>query len=126
MSCIKRDTGVITLKSGSLAFTAPAMGRDTIAVFDGRRRIHFHTALRDRPELYGEPDRPDRRLRKFDRALFCFTDDTGKEIRASAKSHSNDPKLADILREYRKHLRSRLDQPRSMLEYLLTGVPWTT
>ncbi|HEX3747429.1 MAG TPA: M1 family aminopeptidase [Bryobacteraceae bacterium] len=119
---IKRDTGVITLKSGSLAFTAPAMGRDTIAVFEGEGEFTFtpRSAI-DRnymATLTGQIAVSE----TFDRALFCFTDDTGKEIRAAAKSHANDPKLADVLRDYRKHLRSRLDQPRSMLEYLLTDV----
>ena len=32
---LRRDAGVLTLKSGTLGFTAPAMGRDTVAVFSG-------------------------------------------------------------------------------------------
>jgi hypothetical protein len=119
---IKRDAGTITLKTGALAFTAPAMGRDTMAVFVGEGEFTF-TALSpvDRnymASLTGQQTVSE----QFDRALFCFTDDTGKEIRASARTPSNDPKLADTLRDYRKHLRSRPESPRSLLEYLLTGV----
>ncbi|HUB82348.1 MAG TPA: M1 family aminopeptidase [Bryobacteraceae bacterium] len=119
---IHRDGGVITLKTGSIGFTAPAMGLDTVAVFDGEGTFTFNPASPiDRnymASLTGQLTVSE----TFDRAFFCFTDDTGKEIRSAAKTHSKDPKLADILRDYRKHLRSRLDMPRSMLEYLLNDV----
>jgi hypothetical protein len=119
---LKRDAGTITLKSGALAFTAPAMGRDTMAVFVGEGEFTF-TPLSpiDRNYIVSLTGH-DTVSEQFDRALFCFTDDTGKEIRASAKTPSNDPKLADVLRDYRKKLRSRLESPRSLLEYLLTYV----
>jgi hypothetical protein len=119
---LKRDAGTITLKSGALAFTAPAMGRDTMAVFVGEGEFTF-TPLSpiDRNYMVSLTGH-DTVSEQFDRALFCFTDDTGKEIRASAKTPSNDPKLADVLRDYRKKLRSRLESPRSLLEYLLTDV----
>jgi hypothetical protein len=117
---LKRDAGTITLKSGALAFTAPAMGRDTMAVFVGEGEFTFTaTSPIDRSymvSLTGQPAVTE----QFDRALFCFTDDTGKEIRASARTPSPDPKLADTLREYRKRLRTHTDPPRSMLEYMLT------
>src|SRR5437763_4508906 len=32
---LRRDTGVVTLKSGVIGFTAPVMGRDTVAIFQG-------------------------------------------------------------------------------------------
>ena len=118
---LKRDAGILTLKSGSLAFTAPAMGRDTMAVFVGEGEFTFAplspvdrnymTSLTGQ-ESVSEP---------FDRALFCFSDDTGKEIRASAKTPSSDAKLAEILRDYRKRLRSRPESPRSLLEAILGG-----
>jgi hypothetical protein len=117
---LKRDTGVLTLKTGAIAFTAPALGRDTIAVFSGEGEFTF-TALSPIDKAYmASLTGQDSVSEQFDRALFCFSDDTGKEIRASAKTHSNDPKLAEILKEYRHHLRSRPDPPHSMLEYLLT------
>src|SRR5580698_4260590 len=117
---LKRESGVLTLKTGALAFTAPALGRDTIAVFVGEGEFTF-TALSPIDKNYmASLTGQDSVTEKFDRALFCFTDDTGKEIRASAGTPSPDPKLADALRDYRKHLRSRPDPPRSMLEYTLT------
>jgi hypothetical protein len=118
---LKRDTGVLTLKSGAIAFTAPAMGRDTVAVFVGEGEFTF-TALSPIDKAYlaslsGQASVTE----QFDRALFCFTDDTGKELRASMKTPSNDPKLAEALRDYRKKLRTRPEPARSMLEYLLNG-----
>src|ERR1039457_2587762 len=119
---LKRDAGTITLKSGALAFTAPAMGRDTMAVFVGEGEFTFTPiSATDRNYIVSLTGH-DTVSEQFDRALFCFTDDTGKEIRASAKTPSNDPKLADALRDFRKKLRSRLESPRSLLEYLLTNV----
>src|ERR1700722_20994507 len=41
---LKRDAGVITLKSGTLAFTAPQLGRDTVAIFVGEGEFKFTAA----------------------------------------------------------------------------------
>jgi hypothetical protein len=117
---IKRDAGVLTLKTGALAFTAPALGRDTIAVFVGEGEFTFTAQSPIDRNYMASLTGQESVSEQFDRALFCFTDDTGKEIRASAKTPANDPKLADALRDYRKHLRSRLESPRSLLEYMLT------
>ena len=117
---IKRDGGVLTLKTGAIGFTAPAMGRDTIAVFAGEGEFTF-TAQSPIDHAYMKSlTGQDVISEQFDHALLSFTDDTGKEIRASAKTPSPDPKLAEILRDYRKHLRSRLESPRSMIEAMVT------
>jgi hypothetical protein len=118
---IKRDSGVLTLKTGSIAFTAPAMGRDTIAVFVGEGEFAFTALSPIDKNFMASLTGHDSVSEQFDRALFCFSDHTGKEIRASAKTPSNDPKLAETLRDYRRKLRLRPETPRSMLEYLLTN-----
>ena len=118
---LKRDAGVLTLKTGAIAFTAPAAARDTVAVFVGEGEFSFTPQSAVDRNYMRSLTGQDSVSEVFDRALFCFTDETGKEIRASAKTPSQDPKLADILRDYRKRLRSRTESPRSMLEYLLTG-----
>lgn len=117
---LKRDAGVLTLKTGAIGFTAPAMGRDTIAVFVGEGEFTFTAASPIDRNYMASLTGQDSVSEQFDRALFCFSDDTGKEIRASAKTPSSDPKLADTLRDYRKRLRSRLESPRSLLEAMLT------
>ena len=118
---LKRDAGVLTLKSGAIAFTAPALGRDTVAVFVGEGEFTFTPQSQVDKNYMRSLTQQESVTEVFDRALFCFSDDTGKEIRASVKTPSTDPKLADALRDYRKRLRSRLESPRSQLEALLTN-----
>jgi hypothetical protein len=117
---LKRDAGVITLKTGAIGFTAPALGRDTIAVFVGEGEFTFTPQSRIDGDYMKSLTQQDTVTETFDRALFCFSDDTGKEIRASAKTPSTDARLADALRTYRKQLRTRLEEPRSLLEAVLT------
>jgi hypothetical protein len=118
---IKRDSGVLTLKSGAIALTAPALGRDTVAVFSGEGEFTFTPQSPVDRNYMRSLTGQDTVSETFDRALFCFSDDTGKEIRASAKTPAADPKLAEILHDYRKRLRSRTESPRSLLEYMLTA-----
>ena len=117
---LHRDNGTITLKNGTLALTAPVMGRDTTAVFTGEGELSFMPALfveRDHLKIMTDQESVHE---TFDRAMFCFTDDTGKEIRAQAKAHAADPKLADTLRDFRRHIRTRPENARSYLDYQLS------
>ena len=116
-----RDAGVLTLKSGVNGFTAPAMGRDTVAVFVGEGEFAFTPGPAVEKAYLKSLIQQETVLETFDRAMLCFTDDTGKEIRGQAKSHATDPKLADVLRDYRKRLRSRPETPRSLVEARLTS-----
>jgi len=118
---LKRDAGILTLKTGAIAFTSPALGRDTVAVFVGEGEFTFiPQSPVDRNYLISLTGL-EAVSETFDRALFCFTDDTAKDIRSSARTPSTDPHLADALRDFRKHLRSRTEAPRSMLEAMLNG-----
>ena len=54
----------------------------------------------------------------FDRALFCFTDDTGKEIRAAASKQGGDSKLQDILGDFRKRMRANPENIQSLTQAL--------
>jgi len=118
---LHRDSGVITLKSGTITFTPPVSGRDTMAVFNGEGEFTFESALAvEKAHLKLITDQETVR-EAFDRALFVFTDDTGKEIRSSCKSPKPDPKAADILKDYRHTLRRSPQAPRSQLEAMLTG-----
>ena len=116
---LHRDAGVITLKSGIVGFTAPAMGRDTVAVFVGDGEFTFNPVsqidLAYMKSLTGQTSVSE----IFDHALFCFTDATGKEIRDQAKPHAADPKAGEFLNDYRHRLRNRSEFPRSLLEAML-------
>src|SRR5271157_1698106 len=118
---LHRDNGVVTLKSGSIGFTPQVAGRDTLAVFVGEGEFAFdpvlpvekaHLKIVTGEETVREP---------FDRALFCFSDDTGKEICGQTRTPKPDAKLADALHDYRKMLRHSPERPRSPLEYTLTS-----
>ncbi len=118
---LRRDAGVITLKSGMIGFTPPAAGRDTVAVFVGEGEFALTPASSIEKDYLKSLTDQDSVKEVFDRALFCFTDDTGKEIRRDAKARPADPKLAETLHEFRKHLRTRTETPRSLLEALLAS-----
>src|SRR5947208_3363637 len=92
---IKRDAGILTLKSGTIALTAPIQGRDTLAVFSGDAEFAFDPPLGIEKVYLKQQIEKDTIQESFDRAVFLFTDDTGKEIRAQGKSRPVDAKLAD-------------------------------
>jgi hypothetical protein len=118
---LKRDQGIITLKSGALAFTPKVEGRDTVAVFEGEGVFAFQPAFpieKDRLKTFAGGDAV---MDTFDRALLCFTDHTGDEIRGQAHAIAPAPKLADILRDFRKQLRNRPATVRSLWEAVLTS-----
>src|SRR5580658_9734823 len=79
---LKRDNAVITLKSGTIAFTPKTLGRDTVAVFSGEGTFLFQPlSLIEKNRLSSIMGTPANTvLETFDRALFCFTDRTGDEI----------------------------------------------
>ena len=118
---LKRDQGFITLKSGTLAFTPKVQGHDTVAVFEGEGIFAFQPAYSIEKERLKTFAGGDAVMDTFDRALLCFTDHTGDEIRGQAHAVAPSPKLADTLRDFRKHLRNRPVAVRSLWEAILTS-----
>lgn len=102
---LHRDAGTLTLKSGSIGFTAPAQGRDTVAVFSGEAEFTLTPAAAIKKNYLKSLTEQDSVKESFDRALFTFTDDTGKEVRSQAKTKTDPAKLNDILHDFRKRLR---------------------
>ncbi|HWC99171.1 MAG TPA: M1 family aminopeptidase [Candidatus Sulfopaludibacter sp.] len=118
---LHRDNGTITLKSGTLLFVPKAQGRDVAAAFSGDGEFTFDPATpieKDHLKLLTEQETV---RETFDRAYFCFSDRTGEEIRAQAKTPSTDARAADVLREFRKRLRNRVESPHSFSEYLVNS-----
>src|ERR1700723_1067555 len=118
---LKRDNGVITLKSGVIGFTPKTMGRDTVAVFSGDGSFLFQpVSLIEKNRLESiTGGNGNAVLETFDRALFCFTDRTGDEIRGQTHAVPANAKLTDDLREFRKHLRAPPDQQPYLWQALL-------
>jgi hypothetical protein len=99
---LKRDAGTLTLKSRSIGFTPQAVGRDTVAAFVGEGEFTLTPVMQlERTHLKSLTEQESVK-ESFDRALFCFTDDTGKEIRGQAKTKTDAAKLGDMLRDFRK------------------------
>jgi hypothetical protein len=102
---LRRDAGVLTLKTGTIGFTAPSMGRDTVAVFSGEGEFTLTPATSIEKTYLKSLTEQEAVKESFDRALLVFTDESGKEIRGQAKTRAPEAKLGDILRDYRKRLR---------------------
>jgi len=101
---LRRDVGTLTLKSGVIGLTPAVMGRDTVAVFLGEAVFTLAPATGMEKAYLKSLTEQDSVSETFDRALFYFTDDTGKEIRAQAKTKSDVGKPAEVLRDFRKHM----------------------
>jgi Carboxypeptidase regulatory-like domain/Peptidase family M1 domain len=115
---VRRDTGVLTLKKGSIGFTAPQMGRDTVMVFSGDGEFDFTPGLNIEKAHLKNLTGQEQVHENFDRAFFCFTDGTGKELRDQGTKQAADPKLTDLLHDYRKRLRGNTENIRSLTEAL--------
>jgi hypothetical protein len=104
---LHRDAGTITLKSGRLGLTARTLERDTVAVFEGEGEFALSPVQPGERAYLKGLTQGESVKETFDRAMFVFTDDTGKEIRSQLKAASAaNPKLNDILHDYRTHLRN--------------------
>jgi len=107
---LHRDAGTLTLKSGAIGFTAPVEGRDTVAVFSGEAEFTLTPVTPVEKNYLKSLTDQESVKETLDRALFCFTDDTGKEIRSQAKTKAEVGKLQEILHDYRKHLRDESNE----------------
>lgn len=55
---LRRDVGTLTLKSGTIGFTAPVMGRDTVAVFVGEGDFQLTPVQPLERDPVAQTDRP--------------------------------------------------------------------
>ena len=103
---LRRDNGILTLKSGTIGLTAPVEGRDTVAVFSGEGSFVFDPALPVEKDHVKSVVGQELVEETFDRALLCFTDKTAGEIREGARAKAENGKLDDVLKDFRKRLRT--------------------
>jgi hypothetical protein len=118
---LHRDNGTITLKSGTLTFAAKAQGRDVSAAFNGDGEFTFDPATPIEKEHLRILTDQETVKETFDRAFFSFSDRAGEEIRDQARKPGSDAKAAEVLRDYRKRLRNRIETPRSMTEAMVNS-----
>ncbi|HXG67612.1 MAG TPA: carboxypeptidase regulatory-like domain-containing protein [Blastocatellia bacterium] len=118
---LKRDVGVITLRSGRISFLPRVLERVTKAVFIGEGEFALTPAIpieRNYLRMIAEKDAVSE---TFDKAVFCFTDATYDEIKRQAQPAADQPGALDHLRNFHRLVRSRTERPRSLVQYLVAG-----
>jgi hypothetical protein len=118
---LTRDVGTLTLRKGSVTFTPAVLGRVTTGVFVGEAEFALEPLLPIEKRYLVSLTQKESVKEKFNEAVFVFTDETCQEIQRDGHASATDPRAADVLRQLRNRLRHRPDQPRSMVEALLTS-----
>lgn len=118
---IKRDVGVMTLRSGSVSFLPPVQGRVAVGVFVGEGEFNLTPTFWIEKDYLKFVTQKEAISETFNRAIFCFSDDTYQEIKKQGQTASADGRIADTLRDFQKRTRRNTDRPRSMTESLLSG-----
>jgi hypothetical protein len=117
---LKRDVGMMTLRSGSVSFLPPVLGRVAIGVFAGEGEFNLVPAFWIEKDYLKFVTGKDTFNETFNRAVFCFSDDTYQEIKRQGQAGAVDGRITDALRDFQKRVRHNTDRPRSMVEYLLS------
>jgi hypothetical protein len=117
---LKRDNGVLTLRSGVVSFARPVLGRVVMAVFRGDGQFTFTPVLDIERDYLVKIAEQKVVEESFDNALFAFTDATYEEIRKQGQPAA-DESAAGLLENYRRQLRHRTETPRSLVEALISG-----
>jgi hypothetical protein len=118
---IKRDVGVFTLRNGQMSFLAPVMDRVVKAVFVGEGEFTLAPATKLERAYMRSVTQNDTMAEKFGKAVFCFTDDTYKEIKRQGQASESELGAKDLVRDFETRVRYRTERPRSLVEYLLVG-----
>lgn len=116
---IKRDVGTLDLRSGRVSFLAPVMNRVVRAVFVGDGRFTLTPAVpseRAYMRMIIEKDSIDE---PFEKAMFCFTDETYQEIKRQAQPGGSDSGAREALGDFKKRLRHRGEGARSYIDYIV-------
>ncbi len=118
---LKRDTGTVTLKKGTITFLAPVLNHVVAAVFSGEGHFHLKSASAlELPYLFrlsGKPEVDE----DFGSAAFYFTDATFDEVKKDGHAIALDPTAANAVRDFRNHVRQSSETPRSMIESMFRG-----
>jgi hypothetical protein len=116
---LKRDAGVLNLQSGSISFLPAVMDRVTMGIFVGKGEFTLTPAPgleRDYLRFIAERESVSE---SFEKAVFCFTDDTYHEVKRQAQAGPGESRAKSALDDFYGRVRRRTERPRSMLEYLL-------
>jgi len=118
---LKRDVGTLQFKSGTVSFLKPTLGRYVKAVFAGDGVFTLTPAIpieRDHMRMITDKDAVEE---PFGKAVLAFTDDTFKEITSNSRLTQNEPRAADILRDFNERVRGGAFHARSFVGFLLAS-----
>lgn len=118
---LQRDSGEITLKSGTISFLTPAMGKVTGAVFRGEGEFTLDPALPSEAIFLAGTYGMLEVRESFKEAVFFFTDGTYEELRGAGATRPSTEDDVKTLERLRKRLRSSPKEPRSTVEAQLSG-----
>jgi len=118
---LKRDVGVITLRSGRVGFLAPVLGKVAVGVFTGDGEFTLTPVIDIEKRYLRLFTGKDNVVEQFDRLVFNFTDETWQAIKSAGKESAPDPRMKDTLRDFRGRMRRNTETPRSILESLYSG-----
>lgn len=116
---LKRDVGTLTLRSGRISFLAPVMNRVVKAVFVGDGQFTLTPAVPSEQaylRMILEKEVVDE---AFEKAVFCFTDDTYQEIKRQVQPGGDESRAREVFGDFKKRLRHRPDGPRSFVDSLV-------
>lgn len=116
---LKRDVGTMTLRTGRISFLAPVMGRVVKAVFAGDAQFTLTPAVPSEQAYLRMIIEKDAVDEAFEKAVFCFTDETYQEIKRQAQPGGDGSRARDVFADFNKRLRHRPEGARSFVEYLV-------
>jgi hypothetical protein len=119
---IKRDVGTLVLRNGRVSFLAPVMNRVVRAVFVGDGQFTLTPAVPSEQAYLRMIIERDNVEEAFEKAVFCFTDDTYQEIKRQAQAGGpggDDSRARDVLGDFKKRLRHRGEDARSYIDYIV-------
>ncbi len=120
---LQRDVGTITLRSGTISFIPPVLGKVTKAVFIGDGEFALKPAFWMETNYLKRLTGKETIEESFRQLVLCFTDGTYDEIRRSATAVAVEPRARESLRDFHNHIRQRPDLPKSQLEEMLASSP---
>jgi Carboxypeptidase regulatory-like domain/Peptidase family M1 domain len=118
---LKRDVGVITLRSGRVSFLPPVLGKVAAGVFIGDGEFTLTPFIDIEKRYLKLITATDTVVEPFDRLVFYFTDETWQAIKSAGKESAPDSRVKDTLLDFRNRMRRNTETPRSFIEAMYSG-----
>jgi hypothetical protein len=104
---LKRDVATVSLVRGSISFLPPVAGRVTMGVFVGEGEFSLVPTLATELDYLRRLTKQEMVREEFDKALFCFTDDSYNEIKAHSSVGGDPSHAAGVLNSFHDRIRLR-------------------